>query len=83
MTYLGDFLAGAGLGPWEGSRGGLLASLGRLSLRRTVSPTVHSLQSLHDACEGNRGSSSLSAQHQCSGEHGGLLGHRYSILTAH
>merc|ERR1712115_186949 len=42
----------AGLGARVGRRGDLLASFGRLSLRRTVSPTVRSLKSLHDRLEG-------------------------------
>lgn len=48
-THARLLLADAGLGARERGRGGSLASLGRLSLRRTVSPTVLSLLSLHHA----------------------------------
>lgn len=64
-TYLHGLLARASLGSREGSRGGLLTRLWGLSLRRTVSETVHSLKRLR-ACrrEISTSNDSSSQMHQ-------------------
>ena len=80
-TYARLLLVHASLGAREGRRGGFLASLRRLSLRRTVSHDRSiSTETTSSPAMEERGSSSLFAQHQRSAEtRWAFRGHRYSV----